>query len=154
MYMKNLFWGLLALFFFCGSAPAAELEKGVLLPVTGPLTPHEKDVLAETVAESFKNKYNIIYGADVNSFVVKVFEEESKKHDCDETACYRKIAEHFHASVVIALRITKKEERDQLVTLSVFDVLEEKVVHSGRKDCHSCSYEELKALCEGLVEGI
>ena len=150
MNMKNLFAALL-LVFMAGGPVLAAAEKGVLLPISGPLTAEEKKGLADTVAGHLSGSYQVVYGEEVNDYITKVFREESKKDDCDEEACYRKIATHYGAETIFALRVVKEGDALYVVTFNIYDVLTEKVVQSRKEACSHCSYESLNEISGRLV---
>lgn len=94
----------------------------VLLPVTGPLTPNEKTELTRTAVDGLAKKFELKHGEAVDQFVKQAFQEESKKTDCDETNCYRKIAAQYHAEKIIALRVVMVNDGYYLLTLSIYDI--------------------------------
>lgn len=143
---------LLALFLTTVSVPFAFAAEGVvLLPVTGPLTPQEINTLTTDAAKNLSGRFRVIYGEEVDAFVKKVFSEESKKADCDEDACYRRIAANYKVDRIAALKVAKMGDKGYLVTFSIYDTVQGKVIESRRKDCADCSFEGLQALCSGLV---
>lgn len=145
---------LLAMFLTTVSASFGSAAEGILLlPVTGPLTPLEIQSLTTDAAKNLSGRYRVIYGEEVDSFVKKVFSEESRKADCDEDACYRRIAANFKVDRIAALKVAKTGEKGYLVTFSIYDTLQGKVIESRRKDCADCSFEGLQEVCKGLVAG-
>ncbi|MBE9536250.1 MAG: hypothetical protein IMF07_03635 [Proteobacteria bacterium] len=149
--MKRLLFLVLFLTLLASPALASEPEEAVLLPVAGPLTPDEKQGLADELVKNLSGRYEVIYGADVDKYVTEVFLEESKKDECDAEACYRKIAQHYGVETIIALRVAPKGDSSYLLSFSVYDVLEGKIIEEKRLDCDDCSYEGLKGLCSKLA---
>jgi hypothetical protein len=137
-----------AIFLFIQSAYAKEVA--VLLPITGPLTPFEKNELSKEVVEGFSVKFELQYGDAVDRFVKQAFQEESKKSDCDETNCYRRIAEHYHAETIIVLRVAVIDKDRYLVTSHFYDVPTGTMTNSQKEECVQCSFEKLKAQCREL----
>lgn len=146
---RNIF---IALFITTAAAPFAFAAEGiVLLPVTGPLTPQEINTLTTDAAKNLSGSYRVVSGEEVDAYVKKVFSEESKKADCDEDACYRRIAANFKVDRIAALKVAKMGDKGYLVTFSIYDTVQGKVIDSRRKDCADCSFEGLQGLCSGLV---
>lgn len=154
-YMKKTtFIFLISIFFsfvLSLNALSSEREKAVLLPIVGPLTAKEKEDLAHTLVSVLDGSYKVIYGADVDSYVKKVFREERKKTDCDETTCYRKIAARYGAEKIVAFRVVKKRGNDYLITFNIYDVTTEEIEESKKLDCLDCSYETIKRLSAKLA---
>ena len=138
-----------ALLLFAQTAWAKEIA--VLLPVTGPLTPLEKSELTKEAVEGLSPKLELKYGDDVDRFVKKAFQEESKKQDCDETNCYRRIAAKYHAEKIVALRVAQVEKGRYLVTYHLYDVPTGEMTASQQKECDQCSIDKLKGLFKELV---
>jgi len=148
--MKNLLLGCtIALLLFAQSAYAGEIA--VLLPVTGPLTPFEKNELSKELVQGFAASFELKYGEEVERYVRKVFQEESKKQDCDETNCYRRIAAQYHAEKIIALHVAAIEQGRYLVTAHLYDVLTGGMTSSQKEECAQCSFEKLKVLCQEIT---
>ena len=131
------------------SAMAGEIA--VLLPVTGPLTPYEISELGKEVVAELSPRFDLKYGEEVGRFVKQAFQEESKKNDCDETNCYRRIAAKYHAEKIVALRVAQVEKGRYLVTYHLYDVPTGEMTASQQKECVQCSFEKLKALCKELT---
>ena len=126
-------------------------EVAVLLPVTGPLTPFEKAELTKEAVEALSTQFELKHGEDVDRFVKQAFQEESKKKDCDETNCYRRIAAQYHAEKIIALRVAQIEKGRYLVTYHLYDVPTGEMTASQQKECAQCSFEKLKVLCKEMI---
>jgi hypothetical protein len=144
----------LAVLLFAHAASAKEVV--VLLPITGPLTPYEKTELARAVVGELSPKFELKYGAAVDRFAKKAFQEESKKKDCDETNCYRRIAAQYHADKIAAVRIVLVAKDNYLLSLHLYDVASGEMDFSEKMDCTECSSDKLKlhflALARRLVE--
>jgi hypothetical protein len=140
---------LLAPIFFAQSAYAKEIA--VLLPVTGPLTPYENSELTKDVVDGLSPRFELKYGDEVDRFVKQAFQDESKKPDCDEANCYRRIAAKYHAEKIVALRVAQVEKGRLLVNVHLYDVLTGEMTASLQKECAQCSFEKLKALCKELI---
>lgn len=140
---------LLAPIFFLQTAYAKEIA--VLLPITGPLTPFEKVELTKVAAQGLSLTFELKHGEDVDRFVKKTFQEESKKKDCDEANCYRRIAAQYHAEKIVALRVAQVGKGRYLVTYHLYDVPTGEMAVSEQKECTQCSFEKLKALCKELT---
>lgn len=152
MKLNNIFAAALLLIapvFFGQTACAKEIA--VLLPVTGPLTPYEKSELTRHVVEGLSLKFELKHGAEVDRFVKQAFQEESKKADCDETNCYRRIAAQYHAEKIVALRVVQVEAGRYLVTMHLYDVTTGEMIASQQRECAQCAFEKLKALCYELM---
>ena len=148
--MKNLLSVfVVTLLLFAQSAHGKEIA--VLLPVTGPLTPFEKAELTKTAVQGLSAAFELKHGEAVDRVVKKAFQEESKKADCDETNCYRRIAATYHAEKIVALRVTQVEKGRYLVTYHLYDVPTGEMTFSQQKECAQCSFEKIKALCNELA---
>lgn len=134
------------------SAQAHAAERAVLLPITGELLASEKTQLADEVAKSLSGQYQIILGDKVNQFVTKVFREESKKLDCDETSCYRRIAAEFKADKIVAIKIAKVASGQYLVTFNLYDVPTGEVTQPRKAECTECGYSKLLATVQSMLE--
>lgn len=126
-------------------------ERAVLLPLSGPLTPNEKMILSKEVSTVLESKYTLVAGEEVDRFVKQVFLEESHKTECDESSCYRRISEHYHADNIIAFRVTKMTESSYLITFNLYDVPTGEMTLSRNQECTECSFEKLKALSNNLI---
>lgn len=135
--------------FFTQAAYAKEVA--VLLPVTGPLTPSEKIELTKQAVDGLSVRFDLRHGEEVDRFVKQAFQEESKKKDCDETNCYRRIAAQYHAEKIVALRVAEVAKGRYLVTFHLYDVPTGEMTASQKKECAQCSFEKLKALCKELT---
>ena len=149
--MKKLL-NLMAFAFLLMTQTAYAKENAVLLPVIGPLTALEKTELSKAMVEGLSARYVLRFGEDVDSYVKLVFQEESKKNDCDEMNCYRRIAAHYHAEKIIALRITTVDKNTYLVTSHLYDVATGAVASDQKEDCATCSIDKLKLLCKELAQ--
>ena len=123
-------------------------EIAVLLPITGPMTPYEKSELSKELITGLSTKFELEYGEEVDRFVKQVFREESKKSDCDETNCYRRIASLYHAGKIVAFRVTEIDKGHFLVTAHLYDVPTGELVSTQKEECNQCSFEKLKSLCK------
>lgn len=151
--MKNLLRALaVAMLLLAQTAYAKEIA--VLLPVTGPLTPFEKAELTEETVQGLSFKFELKHGEEVDRFVKQAFQEESKKNDCDETNCYRRIGAQYHAEKIVALRVAQVEKGRYLVTYHLYDVPTGEMTSSQQKECAQCSFEKLKALCKELTSNM
>jgi len=136
-------------------APSAYArEIAVLLPVTGPLTPFEKSGLSKEVVDGLSARFDLQYGEEVDHFVKQVFQDESKKNDCDEANCYRRIAALYHAEKIVVLRVTETDKGSYLVMLLLYDVPTGEMTSSQKEECTQCSFEKLKLLYKGLASSI
>lgn len=150
--MKNktpLSLGIFLLFILVSAAFSK--ERAVLLPLIGPLTPNEKMILSKEVSTVLEKKYTLVAGEEVDRFVKQVFLEESHKTECDESSCYRRISDHYHADNIIALRVTKITESSYLITFNLYDVPTGEMILSRSQECTECSFEKLKALSNYLI---
>ena len=127
-------------------------EIAVLLPVIGPLTPFEQAELSKDTAATFSSKFDLKYGVAVDRFVNQVFHEESKKKDCDESNCYRRIAAKFHAEKIVVLRVAEVEKGRYLLTSHLYDVPTGEMTSSEKAECVQCSFEKLKVQCKELTQ--
>jgi hypothetical protein len=148
--MKNILRVLVvAMLLLAQTAYAKEIA--VLLPVTGPLTPFEKVELTKEAVAGLSSRFELKHGDEVDRFVKQAFQEESKKQDCDETNCYRRIAAQYHAEKIVALRVIQMEKGRYLVTCHLYDVSTGEMTFSQQKECAQCSFEKLGALCKELI---
>ncbi|KAF0201915.1 MAG: hypothetical protein FD173_2073 [Gallionellaceae bacterium] len=149
--MKNIL-KMLAVAVLCFSQSAYAKEIAVLLPVNGPLTPFEKAELTRQAADGFSSKFELMHGDEVERFVKQVFQDESKKKDCDEANCYRRIAARYHAEKIVALHVTQVEKGRYLVTSHLYDVPTGEMTSSQKMECTQCSFEKLKVLCKEIAQ--
>jgi len=126
-------------------------EIAVLLPITGPMTQIEKSELSKEMVEGLSAKFMLQYGEEVDRFVKQVFQEESKKNDCDETNCYRRIAALYHAEKIVVLRVADIGKGRFLVTSHLYDVPTGDMTFSQEEECAQCTIEKLKNLCKELA---
>jgi hypothetical protein len=147
--MKNLL-RLFAIAMLLLAHSAYAKDVAVLLPVTGPLTPLEKTELSKQVVDGLSARFELKYGEEVDRFVKQAFQDESKKQDCDETNCYRRIAARYHAEKIIALRVAEIDKGRYLVSIQLYDVPTGDVISSQKEECTQCSFEKLKILCKEL----
>ncbi len=139
----------IALLLFTHAAYARGIA--VLLPVTGSLTPFEKSELSKVVVAGLSSKFELKHGEEVDRFVKQSFQDESKKNDCDETNCYRRIAAQYHAQMIVALRVIDIEKGRYLVSTHLYDVATGDMASSQKEECAQCSFEKLKVLCNELI---
>jgi hypothetical protein len=148
--MINILKGIaVALLLFASTAYAREIA--VLLPIAGSLTPFEKSEISKVVVEGLSAKFELKYGEGVDHFVKQAFQDESKKNDCDETNCYRRIASKFHAQSIVALRVIDIDKGRYLVTTHLYDVATGEMTSSQNEECAQCSFEKLKVLFKELI---
>ncbi len=126
-------------------------ERIVLLPVAGELLASEKVQLADAAAHAVSGQYHVLYGDKVNQFVVKAFQDESKKLDCDESNCYKKIASEFKVDKIMALKIAKVASGKYLVALNLYDIPTGGVIVSKSAECSECSFEKLVATAQSIM---
>lgn len=129
-------------------------EVAVLLPVIGPLTPFEQSELTKVAADAFSTKFELKYGTEVDDYVKQVFREESKKNDCDEANCYRRIAAKYHADKILTLRVAQVEKGRYLVTSHLYDVPTGEMVSDQKMECAQCSFDKLKELCKTITRRV
>jgi hypothetical protein len=134
----------LAVLLFAHAACAKEVV--VLLPITGPLTPYEKAELGRAIVAKLSPTFELKHGDAVDRYAKKAFQEESRKKDCDETNCYRRIAEHFHADKIAAVRIALVAKGRFLLSLHLYDVASGEMDFSEKAECTECSTGKLKLL--------
>jgi hypothetical protein len=139
----------LALLLITQSAYSKEIA--VLLPVIGPLTASEKMELSKTLVDGLSDKFVLRHGEEVDRYVKQAFQEESKKNDCDENHCYRRIADHYHAEKIIALRITEVDKDNYLIVSNLYDVATGEIASAQKEECGKCSIDKLKSLCKEIA---
>lgn len=148
--MKNLLRSLaLASLLFTQTAFAKEIA--VLLPLTGPLTPYEQSELTKVAVDGLSARFELKHGEEVDRFVRQVFQDESKKKECDEVNCYRRIAGQYHAEKIVALRVVLVGKGSYRVTSHLYDVLSGNMSLSEKRDCVECTTQKLKALCKEMA---
>lgn len=145
---------LLFLTFLIFASPAFAKEIAVMLPLTGPLSPFEQAELTKEFADGISNQFELKYGEDVDRFVKQVFQDESKKKDCDEAKCYQRIAAQYHAEKILALRVVQVAQGNYLVTSHLYDVPSGNMTFSEKRTCLECTTQKLKALCKELASRI
>jgi hypothetical protein len=151
--MKKIQYLISVLALLFASAACAK-EIAVLLPITGPLTPLEQTELSATLVTELAAKFDLKYGEEVDRVVKQAFQDESKKKDCDETNCYRRIAEKYQAEKIVALRVVQMEAGHYLVTLQLYDIPTGEVTGSQKSECTACTFEKIKAVTKQLAEKI
>ena len=150
---KYVFTALLfASILFAQAVTAKEIA--VLLPLTGPLTPIENAELTRQVVEGLSVKFDLKHGVEVDRVVKQAFQEESKKRDCDETNCYRRIAAQYRAEKIIAIRVVQSGKENYLVTINLYNVLTNEMTVSQKRDCAQCSTEKLKVILKELTSNV
>ena len=147
--MRNIM-GVLATALLLFSQLAVAKEIAVLLPLTGPITQIEKSELSKEVVDALSDKFELRYGEEVDRVVKQVFQDESRKNDCDETNCYRRIAAYYHAEMLVVLRVAETGKGRYLVTAHLYDVPTGNMIFSREAECTQCSFEKLKVLCKEL----
>lgn len=151
--MKNSLM-IIAVFLFSFAHTVFAKEIAVLLPVAGPLTAYEKTELTKEIVESLSGRYELKHGEEVDRIVKQVFQEESKKKDCDETNCYRRIAAQYHAEKIVAIRVTQTKKGNFLVTYNLYNVPADEMSVSQKMECAGCSFEKLKVICKELIDQV
>lgn len=146
---KLLYLALFILGFTVTQARAA--ERVVMLPITGELLASEKSQLAVHTAKALSWQYQIIQGDKVNQFVTKVFWEESKKLECDETSCYRRIAAEFNADKIVAIKVAKVASGKYLVAFNLYDVPTGEITYSRKAECTECGFSTLIATVQSML---
>lgn len=111
----------------------------------------EKAELTKEAVQGLSSTFELKHGEEVDRFVKQAFQEESKKKDCDETNCYRRIAAQYHAEKIVALCVAEVSKGRYLVTYHLYDVPTGEMTASQKKECAQCSFEKLKALCKELT---
>jgi hypothetical protein len=148
--MKNVLRLLFVAVLLCAHTVQAK-EIAVFMPVVGPLTPFEQAALSKDAVTVFSARFDLRYGEEVDQFVKQVFQEESKKKDCDEASCYRRIAAKYQADKIVALRVIQVEKERYLATAHLYDVASGDMLASEQQECMHCSFERLKQLCHELT---
>jgi len=151
--MKNVLGLLIVTVLLCAHSVQAK-EVAVLMPVVGPLTPFEQTALSKDAAAVFSARFELRHGEEVDRFVKQVFLEESKKKDCDEASCYRRIAAKYHADKIVALRVSRMDKTSYLVTSHLYDVPTGEMSASQKAECTQCSFEKLKLLCNEITKQV
>lgn len=126
-------------------------EIAVLLPITGPLTPFEISELTKDAADELAGQFELKYGLEVDQFVKQVFKDESRKKDCDEANCYRRIAAQYRAEKIVALRIIQVAQSSYIVASHLYDVQTGEMNISDKRKCEPCSIAKLKSICKELT---
>lgn len=119
-------------------------EVAVLLPISGPLTPLEVTELSNQVITELSARYVLKHGVEVDKVVKQAFLEESKKNNCDEVNCYRKIASNYKAEYIVAIRVNKIESERYLLTFNLYNVLTNTMASSQQKECMQCTFDRVK----------
>jgi hypothetical protein len=151
--MNNLL-KLIALLFLLFTQQSFAKEIAVLLPVTGAASPFEQAELTQEAVEGLSAKFDLKHGEEVDQFVKQVFHDESKKKDCDEENCYRRIAARYQADKIVAFRMLERAQGNYLVTSHSYDVPTGTMTLSEQKFCVQCTTQKLKALFKELATGL
>ena len=146
--IANLYVLLIALL-----APAAYAQEvAVLLPVIAPYSTTEKSELAQLVVTGLALRFDIKFGEEVDHFVSLAFQEESKKKECDEVTCLRRIGAQYHAEKIVTLRVTSVNKENLLVTSNIYDLTTSEIISSQKAECNQCSFSKLKTLTKEIVK--
>lgn len=122
---------------------AGDHPKAVMMPIAAPFSQEESARLADGIAERLSSRYQVLYGKEVAGVVKQIFDEENKGLNCDLDICYQKIARHFGVELIVAFVMTKAGEDGMNLSLSVLNVLENKVVLKRRAVCKSSRFDDL-----------
>ena len=151
MTMSKIIISAILLFPILFSQSVYSKETAVLLPLAGPITPMENAELTKLAVEGLSVKFDLKHGEDVDRAVKQAFLEESKKKDCDETNCYRRIAAQYRAEKIVAIRVVQAGKESYLVTINLYNVLTNEMTISQKRECTMCSIEKLKVILKELT---
>lgn len=149
--MKNIYCLILLVMLSIPSGVMAK-DVAVLLPITGAITPQERNELTQLAVIALTKQFDLKHGEAVDEKVKQVFQEESKRQNCDETSCYRKIAAHYQAEKIIALRLTQTAADHFLLVLNIYDVTTGDITASQKRECAQCTFDKIKILVSDIVK--
>ena len=141
---------------FIAATSFAESQKRkdiVLMPMGGAFGGVGEGTIAKAVSDGLGEKYRLIWGAQVDEYVKKVFKEENQKLDCDLENCYAKIAQHFNTEMVAVVQVVKKSEKSGELIFKTANVLEGKVVFERKAECDNCTPEKAAGAIKSMLAG-
>lgn len=126
--------------------------KAVLMPISSPFSQGENARLASGIAEGLSSRYQVLHGKEVDGVIKQIFDEENKGLNCDLDICYQKIVRHFGVENVVALVVAPKGDGGMSLSLSVLNVLENKVV-LHHAVCKSSRFDDVLKAVVTLAKG-
>jgi len=132
--------------------PKPEKERLVLMPLHVPEEDKSLHGSMETaLVEGLQQKYEVFSGDKVAQKARAIFQKESRannKNECDETRCMQDIAIAFQTELIATASVTKRTD-GYLLTLSIHNIFDNKVMHSRSLSCKNCDiYQVLDKLKE------
>ena len=132
--------------------PKAKKERLVLMPLHVP--EEDKSLhgsMEAALVEGLQQKYAVFSGDQVAQKARAIFQKESRashKKECDETRCMQDIAIAFQTELIATANVTKRAD-GYLLTLSIHNIFDNKVMHSRSLSCKNCDiYQVLDKLKE------
>lgn len=127
-------------------------ERLVLMPLRLDEADKSRQAAMETaLVQGLQQRYDVLYGEKVALKTKQVFLKESRnisKKYCDETRCMQDIAVAFQAELIAVANITRLED-GYLLSISIQNIFDTKVVHSNSIPCKSCdAYQVVEILKE------
>lgn len=118
---------------------SAVKERLVLMPLH--LSEEDRNLqstMESALVEGLQRKYEVLWGEDVEKKVREVFNKESRKHECDETHCFEKIAEAFQAELIASASVTK-QDGGYFLSLNIQNIFDRKLVYTKPLVCERCT---------------
>lgn len=128
--------------------------KAVMMPLATPFSQEENTQLAAGIADGLSSRYEVLHGKEVDGIIKRIFDEENKGLNCDLNICYQKIARHFGAENIVALVVAPRPKKDggMSLSLSVLNVLENKVVLKRQVICKSARFSDVLKVGAAFVQ--
>jgi formylglycine-generating enzyme required for sulfatase activity len=125
--------------FLINGKNAAEKPLIVVMMVQGAnLTNDDRSVYRASIVEGLSNKYTVLSGNSVDAKVKEIFDKESKRSlECDTEKCFQDIAIAFQTELIAVTRVVKKTD-GYMLTLQIFNVLENRNILAVSKPCRKC----------------
>ncbi len=133
------------------AAEQGKAPKAVFMPLATPFSEEENGKLAVGIAEGLSLRYQVLHGGEVDGVIKRIFDEENKGLNCDLDVCYQKIARHFGVENIVAFVVTPGKNSGMSLSLSVLNVMENKVVLKRQAVCKSARFDNVLKAGIGLT---
>jgi hypothetical protein len=120
--MHNKFIISMFLLGFCSAAYPAK-DRLILMPVNGADSEDAGMIYRAALAEALNNQYEVLSGTQVDRSIEEIFEEESRKTNCTEEACYKAMVLKFQAELMGVARI-HKSSGGYMMSFQIHNLLE------------------------------
>lgn len=136
---------------------AVAKERLVLMPLR--LSAEERNLqstMESALVEGLQRKYEVLWGEDVEKKAREVFNKENRKHECDETRCFEKIAGAFQAELIANASVTK-QDGGYFLSLNIQNIFDRKLIYTKPLVCEHCTafkvVDKLKELSGPPIAG-